>query len=111
MNVAIVAAALLLAACGSEPLSQNGVPERTLSVTAGQKFDLTLQSIGPGEYSSPPGISSAAIRFLGVSAVGPAVPAGITQKFSFQAMAPGSATIVFLHTGQNPTVEDTIAVY
>jgi hypothetical protein len=110
MKVAIIAAALGLTACGPEPLSQNGVPGKTLSVNVGQTLDLKLQSIGPGEYVSPPVISSTAIRFLGVSAVGPAVPAGVTQTFSFQAVAPGSAIIVFHHSAQNPVVEDTVEV-
>jgi hypothetical protein len=102
--------ALLLAACGPEPLAQSGLPGGTLSVVVGQKIDLKLQTIGPGEYASPPAISSPAIRFLGVAYVGPPVPAGPTQKFSFQAVAPGMAIIVFHHTGQNPIVEDTIEV-
>jgi hypothetical protein len=112
MKLAIVAMilALLLAACSAEPLSQNGEPGRTLSVRAGQKLDLELQTIGPGEYASPPAVSSPAIQFLGVALVSPAVPAGPTQRFSFQAMAPGTAIIVFHHSGQNPTVEDTVSV-
>jgi hypothetical protein len=100
--------ALLLAACGPEPLAQSGVPSKTLSVVVGQKLDLKLQTIGPGEYASPPAISSPAIRFLGVAYVSPFVPAGPTQRFSFQAVAPGVAIIVFHHTDQNPTVEDTV---
>jgi hypothetical protein len=112
MKVAIPATivALILAACGPEPLAQSGLPRGTLTVVVGQKLDLKLQTIGPGEYASPPAISSPAVRFLGVAYVGPAVPAGPTQKFSFQAMAPGLAVIVFQHTSENPTVEDTVEV-
>lgn len=110
MKVAIAAAALLLTACGAEPLAQDGAPGKTLSAVVGQNLDLKLQTIGPGEYASPPAISSPAVRFLGVSLIGPAVPAGVTQRFSFQAVAPGSAIILFHHTGQNPMVEDTVEV-
>jgi len=110
MKVTTAAAALLLIACGAEPLAQDGAPGKTVLVRVGQSLDLKLQTIGPGEYASPPTISSAAVRFLGVSLIGPPVPAGVTQRFSFQAVAPGSAIIVFRHTGQNPVVEDTVEV-
>jgi hypothetical protein len=111
MKVAPVATiAALLLACGPEPLAQSGLPSGRLSVVVGQKLYLKLQTIGPGEYASPPAISSPAIRFLGVAYVGPAVPAGPTQRFSFQAVAPGLAIVVFHHTGQHPMVEDTIEV-
>ena len=58
---------LLLAACGNEPFAANGIPSRTLSVRVGQELDLTLQTIGPGQYESPPTISSPSIRFLDVA--------------------------------------------
>ena len=112
MKVVVFAAivAWMLPGCGPEPLAQSGVPTGSLSLVVGQKLDLKLQTIGPGEYASPPAISSRAIRFLGVAYVSPAVPAGPTQKFSFQAVAPGLAIVVFHHTGQSPVVEDTIEV-
>jgi hypothetical protein len=110
LRIAIISAALLLVACGPEALSQNGVPGQTLSINVGQTLDLKLQTIGSGEYASPPEISSDAIRFVGVSLLGPAVPAGPIQQFRFQAMARGLAVIAFRHTGQNPMVKDTVEV-
>jgi hypothetical protein len=107
---ATVAAAAGLAGCGGSPSEVDGSLGETLSVTAGQELSLTLQSIGPGEYVSPPSVSSAALRFLDVRLAGPAVPAGVTQRFRFAALAPGRAIIVFHHTGQSRTVEDTIDV-
>jgi hypothetical protein len=112
MKVSLVATivALLLAACGAEPLAQDGVPSKTLSLVVGQKLDIKLQTIGPGEYASPPAVSSPSIRFLRAALVSPAVPAGSTQRFSFQAVALGLAIIAFHHTGQSATLEDTVEV-
>ena len=107
----LVVTALLLAACGLEPLAVNGSPSRTLSLVVGQELDLTLQTIGPGEYESPPTLSSPSIRFLDVAFVTPTVPAGPTQRFRFKAEAPGQTIILFLHSGSNPAVSDTVEVH
>jgi hypothetical protein len=109
MKVAVVTtAALLLGACGPEPLAQSGAGTTTVAI--GQELDFKMQTIGPGEYASPPTVSSRAVEFLGAAFIGPAVPAGPTQRFSFRAVGRGMAIIVFHHTGQNPTVEDTVYV-
>jgi hypothetical protein len=102
--------ALGLAGCGQSPLEANGSPSHTLSITVGRELDLTLQTIGPGEYVSPPLVSSGAVRFLDVRLVTPHVPAGPTQQFRFEAVRPGVAVIVFHHTVQGPTIEDTVNV-
>jgi hypothetical protein len=102
--------ALGLAGCGQGPLEATGAPSHALSIEAGRALELTLQTIGPGEYASPPLISSTALRFLDVRLVTPAVPAGPTQRFRFEAAEPGIAVIVFHHTAQGPTIEDTIQV-
>ena len=104
-------ATLSLVGCGQTPLEENGLPSHTLSIKAGRALELTLQTIGPGEYASPPLVSSTAVRFVDVRRVTPAVPAGPTQRFRFEAVERGVAVIVFHHTGQGPTVEDTINVH
>jgi hypothetical protein len=102
----------LLPACGADQaLSVNGITTRTVSVRVGQDLDLTLQTIGPGQYVSPPSVSSGSLRFLDAAFVGPFVPAGPTQRFHFKADAPGQAVITFGHTGQNPVVQDTVNVH
>jgi hypothetical protein len=107
----LCATAALLAACRAENLvSIPGTPDRTVFVAVGQELDMTLQTIGPGEYASPPTISSGALRFLDVIMVTPAVPAGPTQRFRFRAEAPGQAVVTFHPTGQSPAVEDTVNV-
>ena len=59
---------------------------------------------------SPPLVSSGAVRFLDVRLVTPSVPAGPTQQFRFEAVGRGVAVIIFHHTAQNPTIEDTVNV-
>ena len=105
-----VGLALALGCRSDDLVTANGAPDRSMSVAPGQHLELTLQSIGPGEYISPPAISSPAVQFIDVGLVTPAVPAGITQRFRFRALAPGQAVVTFQHTGRNPAVEDTIDV-
>jgi hypothetical protein len=101
-------AALGLVGCGG-PLEANGAPSQSLTIKAGRELELTLHTTGPGEYASPPLVSSAAVRFLEVRVVAPN-PAGPTQRFRFEAVQPGVAVIVFQHTAQGPTIEDTVNV-
>lgn len=108
-----ILAIVTASACGeTNPVSVSikGSTSQSLTVTAGTPFSVTLQTIGPGEYISPPTVSSGAVHFLDVSLVSPYVPAGPTQRFRFDATARGKAIIVFQHTGNNRAVEDTIDV-
>jgi hypothetical protein len=79
-------------------------------VSVGEELSITLQTIGPGEYQSPPAVSSSAVRFLDVAYVSPSVPAGPTQRFRFKAEAPGHAIVTFRHSGSTPMVSDTVEV-
>ena len=99
-----------LLACGADPLAVDFEPSHSLRISAGRELDVTLGTAGPGEYASPPTVSSAAIRFLDVQPVMPAVPAGAQQRFRFTAVAPGEAVITFHHTDGGRTVEDTVVV-
>jgi hypothetical protein len=102
-----------VAACGSDnpvDISITGSTSRTFTVPAGSQFSVTLQTIGPGEYSSPPAVSSSAVQFRDMSQVIPVVPAGPTQRFRFFAVTPGSTIVRFTHTDRNPIVEDTVLV-
>ena len=111
--VASIVASVLLAACGGDnpvAISITGSTSRTFTVPAGSQFSVTLQTIGPGEYSSPPALSSSAVEFRDVADVSPYVPAGPTQRFRFLAAGPGSAVVRFTHTDRNPMVEDTVLV-
>ena len=108
----IVAVAFLAACGGDNPagLSFVGSTSRTVTVPAGTEFSVTLQTIGSGEYSSPPTVSSSSVQFRDVAQTEFAVPAGPTQRFRFFATGVGDAIIRFTHTDSNPTVEDTVQV-
>ena len=111
--LALIIVIAFFAACASDNpvgISITGSTSRTLTVPAGSQFSVTLQTIGPGEYSSPPGLSSSAVQFRDVADVCPCVPAGPTQRFRFLAVGPGSTVIRFTHTDHNPMVEDTVLV-
>jgi hypothetical protein len=103
--------ALGLVACGQGPLEAYGSPSSAFSIKAGRELELTLGTVGPGEYESPPAVSSAAVRFLDVRLVTPPVPAGVRQQFRFEAVRPGVAVIVFHHTAQGTTIKDTVEVH
>lgn len=69
--------------------SQSG---ETTRVTIDQAIDVTLQAVGPGEYGTPTSTSSA-VSFEEVEVVLPPAPAGLKQRFRFQARSAGEATI------------------
>jgi len=106
----LVWALTFLAGCGPEPLSLRSSNGQTLNLAVGQELDLTVQTIGPGEYVSPPSISSPALRFLDATLVAPYVPAGPTQLFRFKATTPGQAIVVIQHSESNRTINDTVNV-
>jgi hypothetical protein len=104
-------AGLFLAGCGSGTLTESsGAGEHDFSIAAGQELEIRLQSIGPGEYRSPPSVSSSAIRFRDVRLAAPHVPAGVTQLFRFRAVGRGRAIVVFRHGERSPTVIATVDV-
>ncbi len=111
-RAAIVVIALVAACRSGNPvaISITGSTSRTFTVASGSQFSVTLQTIGPGEYSSPPSLSSSAVQFRDGADVCPCVPAGPTQRFRFLATGPGSAVVTFTHTDRNPMVEDTVLV-
>lgn len=106
-------AVVLCAACGGDsrgPLEVRGAPPRTVSVAVNQELRIKLQTIGPGEYISPPTVTGSALLFLKESVVGPYLPGGPTQEFRFKAVARGQAIIEFSHTRYGPPVSDTVVV-
>ena len=107
---ALATAGVILASCGPEPLAVSGVRGQTLAVVVGQELDITLGTVGPGEYLSPPTILYPAVRFLDAAIVPPILPSGPTQRFRFQAVLAGRAIVIFRHSGGDPTVIDTVNV-
>jgi hypothetical protein len=80
-----------------------------VAATVGQPIEVTLQTIGPGQYDTPQ-ISSPAIRFESVVLKMPPNPGGPTQVFRFAAAAEGEAKVQVPHTAANPTFAVTIRV-
>lgn len=105
----------LVAACGAdEVVAASGAEGQPIEVSVGQELRITLGTVGPGRYASPPTLSSSALRFLDVADVGPNVPSGVTQQFRFKAVGKGRTIVVFQHTGgiERPerAVVDTVDV-
>ena len=91
-------------------VSVRGNTSQSMSVPAATEFTVTLGTVGPGEYISPPKISSSSVRFLDAAVVPPYTPAGPTQRFRFLTTIPGKAIIVFQHSYNDRSVEDTVSV-
>ena len=69
---------------------------RTVELTMNQEVELTLGTIGPGQYGNPT-ISSPAIRFEGMTFPAVQNPGGPTQVFNFRAVAAGTAVVTIPH--------------
>jgi hypothetical protein len=111
-RIALLIGLALLPACHSDDSTSPNLTDNhgeTIMVIASQVFNITLETVGSGEYISPPRISSPAVQFMTVVA-GPPGANGSTQKFRFLAAQSGSAVITFLHNGQSPSIQDTIIV-
>lgn len=80
-----------------------------VAATVGQRIELTLQTIGPGQYEMPQ-ISSPAIRFVSVTWPREQNPGGPTQVFRFDAAAEGKAEIQIPHSDSNATFRITIQI-
>jgi hypothetical protein len=85
----------------------------TLRIAVGEELELTFQTrpSDPGEYESPPSISSSSLQFLDVTAFRPAPQAGLAQRFRFKGVAPGRAIVVIHHSGKSPVIRDTVNVH
>ena len=94
-----------------------------VDAAVGQPIQITLQTIGPGEYDSPQ-ISSPAIRFESAAFAKEQIPAGPKQIYHFRAVSEGEAQIKIRHvihvqssvpvgsiTDANPIFIFTVRVY
>jgi len=75
----------------------------TATAAVGQQIKIALQTIGPGEYSTP-SISTNNVRFLGASVPSGQNPGGVQQDFWFDAVSAGSAVVTIPHTMRDPFV-------
>ena len=92
-----------------------------VAAAVGQLIQITLQTIGPGEYGSAQ-ISCSAIRFENVAFAKEPIPAGPTQIYRFRAVSQGEAQVKIRHvihvqssvgpiTDANRTFAVTVRVY
>ena len=74
----------------------------TVVAAVGDKIELTLQTIGPGQYGTPSS-SSVSVSFLGESSPpGQPNPGGVRQLYRFAVVASGRADITIPHSGSPP---------
>ncbi|HTQ05022.1 MAG TPA: hypothetical protein VMI54_14255 [Polyangiaceae bacterium] len=116
MWVRTVLVALAVVGCGSARDSSAVVlqisdEDAAAVVTAkpADEIDLTLHTIGPGNYVETPSVSSPAVSFLDASYPAAQNPGGPTQLFRFDAVSSGTAVITIPHTTKS-SFEVTIAV-
>jgi hypothetical protein len=83
---------------------------RSVAAVIGDEIDVTLQTIGPGQYADPT-LSSDSLRFRDVALLTPPNPGGPQQLFRFAAVAEGVTTILIAHTGLNPTFQLSVTVH
>lgn len=83
---------------------------RLLSIGLGDELDVTLQTIGPGQYDEHPSVSFPGVVFSKVSLLTPPNPGGPRQLFQFTAVAAGHAVIAIPHTFQNSRFEIAVDV-
>ena len=100
---AVAGLSMTLACSPSNETISLGIADagRTVVVAVGDKIEVTLQTIGPGQYGNPI-VSSASVVFLGESSAGAPNPAGPTQLYRFEAVAAGRADITIPRTGGPP---------
>ena len=70
---------------------------RSVAAAVGDEIDITLQTIGPGQFGSPV-LSSSSVRFLGESSPYAPNPGGARQLFRFEAAASGRSDVTIPHT-------------
>jgi hypothetical protein len=104
-----VAVALLAVSCrpsNDRIRLDNSSNGHTISVAPGDAIDITLQTIGPGQYESPT-VSAGSIHFLGEFSAGMPNPGGPRQLFRFEAVTVGRADITIPHTVLDPPLPQT----
>ncbi len=71
---------------------------RDVGLALDQEVAVTLQTIGPGQFGKPD-ISSAAVRFEGMTFPTSQNPGGPTQLYRFRTVADGTAIVTIPHDG------------
>jgi len=111
----VLLSCIIVASCGSDGITSIvGTASQTIVAELGDEVQITLWNVGPGEYVSPPQISSTVLTFLSVDVVPPFTPAGPNQRFRFKTNSRGQAIVSFrrfLNDSQiGPSVDATVKV-
>ena len=97
--------AVLLVGCGSSESKiisvDNGGAGRSVVASVGEKIEVALQTVGPGQYGDPI-LSSGSVKFLEESSAGTPDPGGPRQLYRFEAVSSGRVNITIPHTGGLP---------
>src|SRR3989442_4050147 len=82
----------------------------TLRIAVGEELDLTFQTrpSDPGEYQSPPSISSSSLQFLDVTAFRPAPQAALAQPLPVNGAIPARAIVVIARSGHKTLITATV---
>ena len=98
-------ALLLTVGCGSSGSKiisvDNGDAGQSVVASVGEKIEVTLQTVGPGQYGDPT-LSSESVKFLEESSSGTPNPGGSRQLYRFEAVSSGQVDITIPYTGGLP---------
>ena len=112
--VVVLVSAPLLTACSPSRIELDGRDSgRAVPAAVGQQIQVTLQTIGPGNYGDPQ-ISASTVRFLDMTYSKQPNPGGPIQFYRFEATRVGRADISIPHEGGFPVPREpfmlTVAV-
>lgn len=74
---------------------------QSVAALVGEKIEVTLQTVGPGQYGDPI-LSSESVKFLDESSASRPNPGGPRQLYRFEAVSSGKVNITIPHTGDLP---------
>jgi hypothetical protein len=108
--IVIFATGLLIAGCDfskSRLISLDGsIAGQKVVVSVGDTIEVTLQTIGPGQYGEPV-LSSGAVKFLEEKPASLQNPGGPRQIYRFKAIMTGETIITIPHTGGSPNTPES----
>ena len=110
LSIVILVAGLAIAGCDfskSETISLDGSNAgQNVVASTGDRIEITLQTIGPGQYGDP-SVTSGSVKFLEEKPAGLQNPGGPRQIYLFEAIRSGEAGITIPHTGGFPNGPET----
>jgi hypothetical protein len=81
---------------------------KLVSLALHQEVDVTLQTIGPGQFGEPV-VSAPAVTFEGMTFPKTQYPSGPTQLYRFRTVAAGTALVTIPHDSGSPSFTVTLS--